>query len=323
MGTKWHLVEKELVLVEQQLQQIINKGGPEVQEVGSYVLDGKGKRIRPALFLTAVYRSGKDLQGFVDVATAFELIHTASLLHDDVIDQASFRRSRDTVNVQWNNKIAVLTGDYFLSQALKILVKYGLWDLLAITVAVVENMAEGELQQAFARVTLSDLEKLYLQWIGKKSAAFFSGCCQAGSILRRDSHEMQNLWFEFGFNIGMAFQLIDDMLDYSEAGEDTGKPLYSDLKNRVITLPLIRSISDPRDKELISKYMQTDKINEEDLEKVATLVRNGEGLSYTGQKAAEYIERALAVLDKMIGFDREKEEMLRRWTEEMLEISKR
>ncbi|OPL15020.1 MAG: hypothetical protein AVO34_00470 [Firmicutes bacterium ML8_F2] len=322
METKWHLVEKELVLVEQQLQQIINKGGPEVQEVGNYVLDGKGKRIRPALFLTVVYRPDKDLQGFVDVATAFELIHTASLLHDDVIDQASFRRDRDTVNVQWNNKIAVLTGDYFLSQALKIFVKFGLWDLLAITVAVVENMAEGELQQAFARVTLSDLEKLYLQWIGKKSAAFFSGCCQAGSILRSDSHELQNLWFEFGFNTGMAFQLIDDMLDYSEDGEDTGKPLYSDLKNRVITLPLIRSFSDSRDKELISKYMQTDKINEEELEQVATLVRDGEGLSYTGQKAAEYIDRALTVLDKMTGIDRKKEETLRRWAEGMLEISK-
>ncbi|MDY6827706.1 MAG: polyprenyl synthetase family protein [Bacillota bacterium] len=285
METKWHLVEKELAMVEQQLQHAVNKGGPEVQEVGKYVLDGKGKRIRPALFLTTVYRPGKDLQGFVDVATAFELIHTASLLHDDVIDQASSRRGRGTVHLQWNNKIAVLAGDYFLSQALKILVKFGLWDLLAITVAVVENMAEGELQQvqqAFAEISLPDLEKLYLQWIGKKSASLFSSCCLVGSVLRSDSQELQNLWFEFGFNAGMAFQLIDDMLDYRGDSKDTGKPLYSDLKNRVITLPLIRSASDPRGKDLIVKYMQEDKVNEENLEQVAVLVRDGEGLFYSG-----------------------------------------
>ncbi|HED23903.1 MAG TPA: polyprenyl synthetase family protein [Firmicutes bacterium] len=322
METKWHLVENELAQVEQQLLQIVTRGGPEMQEVGSYVLNGKGKRIRPALFLTTVYTSGKDLYGYVDVATALELIHTASLLHDDVIDQASCRRGRDTVHVQWNNKIAVLTGDYFLSQALKILVNYGLWDLLGITVAVVENMADGELQQTFAKISLPDLEKQYYCWIGKKSASFFAGCCQAGSVLRGDNQEQQTRWFEFGFSVGMAFQLIDDMLDYTGNGETTGKPLYSDLKNRVFTLPLIRTIVNEGKKEMILKIMQAEEIAEKDLQKAADLVCSGEGLSYTGQKAAEYIERALAILDKITGIEKEKRESLRSWAEEMLERSR-
>ena len=306
---KWRLVEEELTRVEQRLRQIVETAGPEISEIGDYVFNGTGKRIRPTLFLIAAHNPRKSLLPLLDAAAAFELMHTASLLHDDVIDQALVRRGKDTVHVRWNSKISVLSGDYFLSQAFKLLVGYQDWRLMDIIVDIAQNMAEGEVEQAFADTQATNLEERYFQWIGKKSASFFAGCCEAGSHLGGESRENQVLWSEFGYNLGIAFQLIDDLLDYTGEVTMTGKPLYGDLNNRVITLPLIRTINCSNVDQKggsIENLFEDQLLSGSEICAVAQAVLEGDGPAYTYNKAEEHVRKAVDVISTLDSVNRDK-----------------
>lgn len=257
----------------------------------------------------------------MDAAVAFELMHTASLIHDDVIDKASTRRGKDAVHIRWNNKISVLSGDYFLSQAFKILVTYNNWPLMNIVVDITQNMAEGEVEQAFANRWLKDLEERYFQWIGKKSASFFAGCCKAGSLLGGDSLEDQNLWAEFGYNLGIAFQLIDDLLDYTGEGGITGKPLYGDLNNGVITLPLIRALHSGNNKpeESSIDYIFKDQIlSKEDISLAARYILKSDGPAYTYSKAEDYAKKAAVAIKTINSVQDDKKAVLEELTRDVL-----
>ncbi|MGM0651340.1 MAG: polyprenyl synthetase family protein [Bacillota bacterium] len=286
------LIEQELTLIDKRLKEIIKSAGPEIQVIGDYIFNGTGKRIRPTLFLVAAYRNEKNLLHLIEAAVAFELMHTASLLHDDVIDQADLRRGKEAVHVKWSNKIAILSGDYLLSRAFDLLVSYKNHSLMNIVVNIVRNMSEGEVEQAFANTAMADLEERYFSWIGKKSASFFAGCCEAGSLLGGDGPEEQMLWSEYGYNLGIAFQLIDDLLDYTGEGSATGKPLYGDLCNRVVTLPLIRTIKQQSEEETISKFIEDNRTCGSQVGVVARTVLDGDGPAYTYKKAEEYAAKA-------------------------------
>ncbi len=316
------MIENELALVKKRLRQVVETASPEINEVGDYIFNGTGKRIRPALFLTASYPSRGNLLPFIDVAVALELMHTASLLHDDVIDQASTRRGKDAVHIRWSNKVSVLSGDYLLSQAFKMLVSYQDWRLMNIIVGIVQNMAEGEVEQAFADTSTPDLEERYFQWIGKKSASFFAGCCQAGSLLGGGDREEQALWSEFGYNLGMAFQLIDDLLDYTGEGRVTGKPLYGDLNNRVITLPLIRTLSVTPGEESINHLLQNTNASGSQISAVAQTVLEGDGPAYTYRKAEEHAKLAADIISDLQPGSWEKREVLEQLTHDVLLRSK-
>ncbi len=297
---QWALIGRELSLVESRLQQVVNSASTDVKNVGAYLLDGAGKRIRPALFLMAAYRADQDLEHLVDAATAFELLHTASLLHDDVIDQALTRRGKDAAHIKWSNKISVLTGDYLLSQAFKMLVAYHSWPLMNVVVDVVENMAEGEVEQAFANISSEHLEDKYFSWIGKKSAIFFAGCCQAGCLMADGDEIQQKIWSDYGFSLGVAFQLLDDYLDYRGEQKKTGKPLYGDLTNKVITLPLIRAIVTASGNGLLKCYLKNDPDHEGcSIEEIAKIVLKSDGLEYTLSKAEEYAKRSVMLIGKL------------------------
>lgn len=319
LAQKWLLIENELAQVEERLRQVFDLAGPEINSVGAYIFNGRGKRVRPALFLIAAQRSAAKLEPLLDAAVALELLHTASLLHDDVIDQASVRRNRDAVHVKWSNKVAVLCGDYLLSSALKIIVNYQDWRLMEIVVDIVENMATGELEQAFANTSSSGLEEAYFQWIGKKSAAFFAGCCRAGSLLGGEGQDDQEAWSQFGYNLGIAFQLIDDLLDYTGKREVTGKPQYSDLSNRVITLPLIRTISllQPDDQS-IQSLLSNETMSGEQISKLAGIVSQGEGLAYTRKAAEDYLLLAAQTINKITEISTEKRELLESVMQDLL-----
>ncbi len=319
LAQKWLLIEDELAQVEKRLRQVFDVAGPEINSVGAYIFNGRGKRVRPALFLTAAKRPAANIEPLLDAAVALELLHTASLLHDDVIDQASVRRNRDAVHVKWSNKVAVLSGDYLLSSALKIIVGYQDWRLMEIVVNIVENMAAGELEQAFANTSSTGLEEAYFQWIGKKSAAFFAGCCRAGSLLGGESQDDQEAWSQFGYNLGIAFQLIDDLLDYTGKLEVTGKPQYSDLSNRVITLPLIRTISLlPPGDQSIQSLLNTETMSDEQISKLAEIVSQGEGLAYTRKAAEDYLLLAAQAVNKIAEVSTEKRELLESVMQDLL-----
>ncbi len=287
------MINNELEMVENRLVKTVQLSGPNIETVGSHIISGSAKRIRPALFLLAAYQPGKSLIPFIDIAVAFELMHTASLMHDDVIDQAATRRGKNAIHIKWSNKIAVLTGDYFLSQVFRIFVETGSWDLMEIAVEIVENITAGEVEQAFAVQDTKDLEAQYFRWIGKKSASFFAGCCKAGSLMSGGNKEQQTLWFDYGYNLGIAFQLIDDLLDYTGEGSLTGKPLYGDLTNRVLTLPLIRTLAITSGNGLLNNYLRGNNNSSTSLEAIADIILAGDGPEYTLGRAKEYAQRAV------------------------------
>ncbi len=319
---KWRLIEGELNEVDQRMQQIVETSGPEITELGRYVFNGTGKRMRPTLFFLAAYNSQRSLFPYVEAAVALELIHTASLLHDDVLDQASIRRGKSTVHEKWNNKISILTGDYFLSQAFKMLVSYEDWRLMEIITGLVRNMTEGEIEQAFADISLTDLEERYFRWIGKKSASFFAVCCRAGSLISGGGTYEQDKWSDFGYNLGLAFQLIDDLLDYTGKGELTGKPVYGDLNNRVITLPLIRTISSARRDGSVYRLLDHETASDYQLSEVVEAVLDSDGPEYTYRKAQEYTKRADDVINNFRGINDDVKEALIELTQEVLDRKK-
>lgn len=295
---------------------------PEISEVSCYVLNGTGKKIRPALFFLSAYRYPGGLEKLVDAAVALEMIHTASLLHDDVIDHAAERRGKDSAHIKWNNRVSILTGDYLLSQALKTIVDYRNWHLMDVVVNVVQNMSEGEVEQSFAGINASDLEKRYFQWIGKKSASFFAGCCRAGNLFVGGDSREQERWSDFGFHLGIAFQLIDDMLDYTGKKELTGKPPYSDLKNRVVTLPLIRAMNESGKGTLIQHLLDDQEDGEYCRHEIARTVLNSDGPGYTYTRAREYAEEALEIMKGFQQIDKEVKANLEKITMEVLNREK-
>lgn len=320
----WLLVSDELALVEERLRHLVDKAGPEIRTVGNYITESTGKRIRPALFLIAAYRAEPGPSKHLDIAVALELLHTASLLHDDVIDQASTRRGKETAHLKWSNKIAVLSGDYVLSRVFEVLVGYGDWRLMDVIVEIVKNLAEGEVQQAFATYNSPNLEKSYFEWIGKKSASFFAGCCEAGSLVAGESPAEQKLWAKFGYNLGIAFQLVDDLLDYNGHGEATGKPVYGDLNNRVLTLPLIRALQSSQNdiQTRLTCYLEQDKDNKSNFDQAVKAVLESDGSDYTLKKAEEFAAEALRIADQVTKGRPDQAEALTNLTRNLLFRSK-
>ena len=293
------MIHNELEMVENRLIETIQLSGPDIETVGSHIISGSAKRIRPALFLLAAYQPGKNLIPLIDIAVAFELMHTASLMHDDVIDQAATRRGKNAIHIKWSNKIAVLTGDHFLSQVFRIFVETGRWDLMEIAVEIVENITAGEVEQAFAVQNTKDLEAQYFRWIGKKSASFFAGCCKAGSLMSGGNAEQQSLWFDYGYNLGIAFQLIDDLLDYTADTSVLGKATGTDLREGKLTLPVIYALkrATPDDRRRLETIIRDMDITDSDLETVQGLIGKDGGIAYTRDRARQHIEQAKKCLD--------------------------
>ncbi|MEW5785628.1 MAG: polyprenyl synthetase family protein [Bacillota bacterium] len=287
--------------VEQGLLRSISANGVNIEEIGRYIFEGRGKRIRPALFLMVARLRKSNLAGFIDGAVALELVHTASLLHDDVIDQAATRRGRRVANERWGNRVAILAGDFLLSRAFQLLLQYRNWSLLEILSEVVQEMAEGEMEQSLAGYAQQAMEDRYFNWIGKKTARFFAGCCRAGSLISGGGSEEQQGWSEFGFHLGMVFQLIDDLLDYTGHNNATGKPLFGDLQNRILTLPLIHTLQSSADSAALLAGLSGGTDPAAVLHSVARAVLEGDGLGYTLRKAEQYAALAGETLDSLTG----------------------
>ncbi len=301
------IIAAELAQVKAVLQQTVAGASSRIKETGGYILQSRGKMIRPAIFLCVARCRDRDISRFIDAAASLELVHIASLLHDDVIDNSPTRRGKPTVHVRWDNRTAILTGDYLLARAFELLLQYHSWPLLELLSRVVRDMAEGEIDQAYARLDPDTMEQVYFNWIGKKTAAFFAGCCQAGSLVSGADAAEQELWSKFGYNLGVAFQLTDDLLDYATNGR-TGKPALSDLRNRVLTLPLIYTLNHSPQKEALRQIFFGDS-SEAEREHLAGAVRESGGIDYTVKKALWYADRAGQILSFVPGLGRDEQEL--------------
>ena len=264
-----------------------------------YILRRRGKRVRPTLvFLSAGMCGGITPRAFIGAAMV-ELLHTATLVHDDVVDQSEERRGVASINAVWKNKIAVLVGDYLLSQGLLMAVNNDEFDFLKVTSDAVRRMSEGELLQIQKSRQKSLDEETYFQIISDKTASLISTCCQIGAISVTDDKEIREALRQYGELIGQAFQIRDDVLDYTSRNSILGKPTGNDLKEQKITLPLIYACDQapPADAKAMIKLVKGRKPKGRDIATVMRFVERYRGVEQAQQKASELQQQAIRQLD--------------------------
>jgi len=270
---------------------------PLVDLVTRYIIRQKGKRVRPLLvMLTADLCGGVNERTFRG-ATLVEILHTATLVHDDVVDDADTRRGLASINAVWKNKIAVLMGDYLLARGLLLSLENDDVGFLKITSTSVRRMSEGEIHQIQKSRKLNIDEESYLRIIGDKTASLLSTCCEIGATSATDDPEKVRRMREYGENVGLAFQIRDDLLDYVGRASITGKPVGLDVSERKITLPLIHALrgATPNDRsEMLAMIKKSGK--KMDVRRVLEFVRTHGGLDYAAGRARGYAALATECL---------------------------
>ena len=220
-----------------------SRHAPRIPEVTAHLVEAGGKRLRPMLVLAAAKLLGYDGPYHVHLAATVEFIHTATLLHDDVVDESRQRRGRPTANLLWDNKSSVLVGDYLFARAFQLMVEPGSLRVLDILANASATIAEGEVLQLTAAQDLATDESVYLQVVRGKTAALFSAATEAGGVIAGGDTTQVKALFDYGDALGIAFQIVDDLLDYGGASETIGKNVGDDFRERKLTLPVIKAVA--------------------------------------------------------------------------------
>ncbi len=293
-------IKPELDRVEEQLEAWSGSLNPLTAEVSRYVLRKKGKRLRPALVLLAsrLFRAEPGEQVFL--ASLVELIHTASLIHDDIIDKAEVRRGEESVHAKWGPNVTVLLGDHLYIKSIGLALESRHDRIIHLLADVSARMIEGELDELAASGDLGISEQRYLEIIDKKTAVLFVTCCRIGAILGRASLEDEDALAEFGRSIGLGFQIVDDLLDFTADERALGKPVMSDLAEGRVTLPLIHALrGDGRPhRERISGLVGQRAISREDRAAVLEALGANGSLDYAAAVARRYAEDAVGILGR-------------------------
>ncbi len=270
-----------------------------VENIGHYIVDAGGKRLRPLLVLLMAKALGYAKEEHIELATIIEFIHTATLLHDDVVDISSLRRGRATANAKWGNAPSVLVGDFLYSRAFQLMVSIGNMEIMSILSRTTNTIAEGEVQQLVNAKDPNVSEANYMTVIHKKTAALFEAACETAAALSDASPEQQEAAKVYGYHLGIAFQLIDDALDYDGDAGTLGKNIGDDLAEGKPTLPLIHTIAmgDDDTRTLIQNAIAEAK--KDKIEEILTAVRRYGGLDYTRAKAREHVEKAKTAILKL------------------------
>ena len=291
-------IQAEMELFEQKFFESMTSKVALLNRITYYIVNRKGKQMRPMfVFLTAKMLSdGKVNERTYRGASVIELIHTATLVHDDVVDDSNRRRGFFSINALWKNKIAVLVGDYLLSKGLLLSIDNGDFDLLRIISVAVREMSEGELLQIEKARRLDIVEDVYYEIIRKKTATLIAACCALGAKSVVDDEVQVENMRKFGELIGMAFQIKDDLFDYTD--DAIGKPTGIDIKEQKMTLPLIHVLNNCTSKEkawLINSIKNHNK-DKTRVKEVIAFVKNNNGLLYAENKMVEFQQQALALL---------------------------
>lgn len=296
----------KLTAVEGELQELLQSDLPVVARLADHVRSGQGKRLRPALVLLAAKFCGADSREDVRVGAIFELIHTATLTHDDVIDHATLRRSKPTLNAVWGNTLTVLFGDLLYLHAMSSAIRGRNWRLMEILCDVTTRMIEGELIQNDCLYNLATTRKDYFEIQERKTALLFSGCTESAAVLAaRNDKDCASLR-AYGLEIGRAFQLVDDLLDYTATAEQLGKPVFSDLREGKLTLPMLTLLerARPEAEPLVRKIWEAGEatpIREEDEARLRGLFVQYDVLSETRTLAAEASRKAVQAIAEVEG----------------------
>jgi octaprenyl-diphosphate synthase len=307
------LVRDDLALVEQEIAGQSCGAIEPVAEISSYLREGGGKRLRPALLLLSAGASGYRGESAIRMGAVVEMIHSATLVHDDVIDGAETRRGRPSTNARWGNHMSVLAGDWLYMQSFEMALRERNFAVLDILIDLTQNMVEGELLQlaCLGRIDLTEAEAIDLSY--RKTACLFSGCARLGAVLGKQPKHIEEALAEYGRNAGLAFQLVDDLLDFTASLEKLGKPVLSDLKEGKVTLPLIFALqngasaadgngnghSASEGRKLIARVLEERGFLSVHPDQIAKLVRETGALDRAANLARDYVNRAKACLDEL------------------------
>lgn len=292
------LLNDDLRRVELQFREDLASKVPLIRKVGEYVLASGGKRIRPMLVLLSARLAGYQGNAHIGLASVVEFIHTATLLHDDVVDSAVLRRGQDSANAVWGNEASVLVGDFLFAKSFSIMVRAGSLPVLQALSDATTMMAEGEVLQLVSTCDLDLAEDCYIEVVQNKTAVLLAAACRCGAILGNVPVEQEEALAAYGMDLGIAFQFMDDALDYVADQAEFGKACGHDLLEGKVTLPLIHALrcctADERSR--AEEIVAGNDLPQEDLETIIDLIQRYDGIAYTRQRAGDLIARAKAHL---------------------------
>lgn len=296
------LIKKDLALLEEELLQAVVSPVDRITEIGTHLVKSGGKRLRPALFLLAA-RSSKDFDAkkMMPLAVALELIHMASLVHDDVLDHADTRRGAVTANAMWGNQQAILSGDYFFARAFLLIVENGFGERVSRRIAqLIMDLSSGEIIQNKELYRASRDVEEYYERIAKKTANFLAICCELGAIATNLGAEAERGLHAYGKYVGMAFQITDDLLDLTSNEKKIGKPAGNDIHEGIVTLPVIRALEVSSEREELLSIVTNPSMTREDVERALAIVRASDGIEYARAKVREFLIEAKEALPAVL-----------------------
>jgi octaprenyl-diphosphate synthase len=295
------LVRDDLLKVEEDFcLQSVSTVHP-ITEIGQYLRDSGGKRLRPALLLLSSKLCGYEGPAAIRLGTVVELIHTATLVHDDVIDEADTRRGRPSTNFRWGDHTSVLAGDWLYMQAFSIALGLRNFKILNLLIALTQAMVEGELLQLTWQRKADISEAVYFELTYRKTACLFSACLRLGALLAGKNEEEESQLGTYGRNLGLSFQLIDDVLDFTSSEEVLGKPTGNDLREGKVTLPLIYLLQrcEPEEAQKVKSVLEEGGFNPVGFGEVLQLIDHYDTLRTARAKARELAEQAKRCLENL------------------------
>jgi octaprenyl-diphosphate synthase len=285
-------LETDVVAINQALVTNLQTHVPFISEVGRHILLSGGKRVRPLLFLLSARLCGCQGNHLTDFSTIFEYLHAATLLHDDVVDAASVRRGISTANTIWGNQAVILVGDFLLAKSLSLAVDTDKLKVLKVLAHTTTLMAEGEILQLLHAGNLDLTEEQYLEVTIRKTAALMSAACQIGAILAGVSEAQEEALTQFGLNLGISFQVVDDILDFTGDVRQLGKPVINDLKEGRITLPLIHALAHVSEADRRRLRDLAQEVKPENAPDILALLQKNGSLDYAREQARQFTLKA-------------------------------
>ncbi len=294
----FNAVKNDFAEIESALKDNLNPHFDFVLKVASHILFSGGKRLRPLLMILSARICGYNGDADKYFSTIFEYLHVATLLHDDVVDGAAMRRGKTVSNAVWGSSATVLTGDFLLARSLAIAAETGKPDIIKLIAQITEYMSQGEIEQLIKKGDLCFSENEYMNVIRYKTAILFQGACCTGSLISDAPYEYEKALSEYGCNLGIGFQMADDLLDYTSNTKTLGKEPGADIKEGKITLPVIYSLKNASSKErvLMEKIIKDTNFSDDKFETFVGILKKTGGLEYTNRLAGQHIEKAKKAL---------------------------
>jgi octaprenyl-diphosphate synthase len=291
-------IRGDLKEVEREFAQHVQSQVALIPTIGNYIQDGGGKRIRPAVLLMAARMAGYSGERAVLHASVLEFIHTATLVHDDIIDESTLRRGREAVHTRWGNHVTVLFGDFLYLKSMSLALTQDSLEIIRLLCDVTLRIVEGEIYQLTKNGAVDLSEEEHFDIVRRKTAYLFAGCARIGGMLGTTTREQQEALWDYGLNIGMAFQIVDDLLDFTGEEDVLGKPVGGDLREGKMTLAMIhlRARGDARADALIHKIIKERSATPEEWRELKGLLAHARSIDYAHRTASEFVDRAKKAL---------------------------